>query len=161
MEIIVDDLTGPEIAEFLAAHVAELQSVSPPESTHALDLDALRRPEITFWSMRDGGTVVGCGALKELDADHAELKSMRIAPAHQNRGLASRLLVHITEAAQQRGFSRLSLETGSFDFFAPARHLYAKHGFTPCEPFADYRPDPNSVFLTKQLQPGRAGSARA
>lgn len=151
MEIIVDDLTGPEIAEFLTAHVAELRAISPPESTHALDLDALRRPEITFWTMRDGDTVVACAALKQLDADHAELKSMRVAPTHQNRGLASRLLAHITTTAQQRGFSRLSLETGSFDFFEPARRLYAKHGFTPCEPFADYRPDPNSAFLTKLL----------
>lgn len=151
MEIIVDDLAGPEIAEFLTAHVAELRAISPPESTHALDLDALRRPEITFWSMRDGDTVIACGALKALDADHAELKSMRVAPTHQNRGLASRLLAHITTTAQQRGFSRLSLETGSFDFFAPARRLYAKHGFTRCEPFADYHPDPNSIFLTKQL----------
>ncbi|MDA3648532.1 GNAT family N-acetyltransferase [Saccharopolyspora indica] len=151
MQIIVDDLTGPEIAEFLTAHVAELRAISPPESTHALDLDALRRPEITFWSMRDGDAVVACGALKELDDEHAELKSMRVAPTHQNRGLASRLLEHITATAQQRGFSRLSLETGSFDFFEPARRLYAKHGFTRCEPFADYRPDPNSVFLTKRL----------
>ncbi|MER5391051.1 GNAT family N-acetyltransferase [Saccharopolyspora sp. NPDC002686] len=151
MKIVVDDLSGPEIAEFLTAHVDQLRAISPPESTHVLDLDELRRPEVTVWSMRETGDVIGCAALKELDADHAELKSMRIAPTHQNRGLASRLLAHITASAQQRGFSRLSLETGSSDFFEPARRLYAKHGFTPCEPFANYQPDPNSTFLTKRF----------
>ncbi|MFG3280549.1 GNAT family N-acetyltransferase [Streptomyces sp. NPDC048111] len=151
MRIAVDDLSGPEVARFLDEHVRQMQSISPPESKHALDLDALRRPGITFWTARDAGTVVACGALKRLDAAHAELKSMRTAPARKRSGVASRLLGHIIAEARRMGFTRLSLETGSADFFLPARNLYAKFGFLPCGPFADYRPDPNSTFLTKNL----------
>jgi putative acetyltransferase len=151
MRIVIDDLSGPEIAQFLQGHVDEMRSVSPPESTHALDLDGLRKPEITFWSMMDGPTVVGCGALKELDPSHGEVKSMRTAPDQKKRGVASRVLRHIIDEARRRGYARLSLETGSYDFFAPARALYAKHGFAYCEPFAQYREDPNSVFMTKVL----------
>lgn len=151
MRIVIDDLSGPAIARFLQGHVEEMRSVSPPESTHALDLDGLRKPEITFWSMMDGPTVVGCGALKELDLSHGEVKSMRTAPDQKKRGVASRVLRHIIDEARRRGYARLSLETGSYDFFAPARALYAKHGFAYCEPFAQYREDPNSVFMTKVL----------
>jgi len=114
---VVDDLTGPQIARFLEEHVREMLSITPPESKHALDLDALRGPGVTFWSVMDGGAVVGCGALKRLDSSHAEVKSMRTLAA---------------------------------------RKLYEKFGFTYCEPFADYRPDPLSVFLTRTL-PGPAG----
>ncbi|MFI2642033.1 GNAT family N-acetyltransferase [Streptomyces sp. NPDC018610] len=151
MNIATDDLSGPEIAVFLEEHVRQLRSVSPPESKHALDLDALRRPEITFWSVRDGEMVVGCGAIKRLDADHAELKSMRTTAARKRSGIASLLLEHIIAEAGRMGFTRLSLETGSAEFFLPARRLYRKFGFTLCEPFADYRPDPNSTFMTKRL----------
>ncbi len=147
----MDDLSGPEIAAFLADHVRQMRSVSPPESKHALDLDGLRAPEVTFWSVRDGGGVVGCGALKRLDARHAELKSMRTAPARTRTGVASMLLGHIIAEAERGGFARLSLETGTADFFLPARRLYEKFGFVPCGPFADYRPDPNSTFLTRTL----------
>jgi putative acetyltransferase len=128
-----------------------MRSVTPLESKHALDLDALRQPGITFWSVADGDTVVGCGALKRLDANHAEVKSMRTSPAHQRSGIASLVLEHIIDEAKRMGFSQLSLETGSFDFFAPARMLYEKFGFEYCEPFAGYQPDPNSVFMTKML----------
>ena len=151
MRIVVDDLTGPQIARFLEEHVAEMLSVSPPESKHALDLDALRAPGITFWSVMDGGTVVGCGALKRLDAGHAEVKSMRTLAARKRSGIGSLVLGHIIAEAQRMGFTRLSLETGAAEFFAPARRLYEKFGFTYCEPFADYRPDPLSVFLTRTL----------
>jgi putative acetyltransferase len=151
LTIVIDDLSGPEVAELLGGHVQEMASVSPPGSSHALDLEALRRPEITFWSARAGGALAGCGALKELAADHGEIKSMRTAPGHQKRGVASRLLVHIIDVAVERGYSRLSLETGSFEFFAPARALYAKYGFKPCAPFAQYREDPHSAFMTKML----------
>jgi len=151
MEIVVDDLTGPQIASFLAEHVREMLSVSPVESKHALDLDALRRPEITFWSVLDGGAVVGCGAIKRLDAVHGELKSMRTSAARQRSGIASLLLGHIITEARRMGLRRLSLETGSAGFFLPARRLYEKFGFEHCEPFAGYRPDPNSVFLTRTL----------
>jgi putative acetyltransferase len=151
VEIVVDDLTGPQIARFLDEHVAEMLSITPPESKHALDLDALRQPGVTFWSVMDGGTVVGCGALKRLGASHAEVKSMRTTPARKRSGIASLILQHIITEARRMGFARLSLETGSAEFFAPARRLYEKFGFDYCEPFADYRSDPNSVFLTKML----------
>ncbi|GAA2990122.1 GNAT family N-acetyltransferase [Kitasatospora sp. NPDC057738] len=151
MQITTDDLSGPEIARFLDEHLQQMRAISPPESTHALDLDALRRPGITFWSVRDDGVLVGCGALKQLDADHAELKSMRTAPLRKRSGVASLLLEHIITEARRMGFTKLSLETGTPDFFLPARKLYEKFGFVPCEPFADYRPDPNSAFMTRAL----------
>ena len=125
--------------------------MSPPESKHALDLDGLRRPEITFWIVWDGGRIAGCGALKELDAHHGELKSMRTSREHRRHGVASVLMNHLVDAARARGYRRLSLETGSMPFFEPARRLYAKFGFAPCGPFADYKPDPNSVFLSRTL----------
>jgi len=118
---------------------------------HALDMDGLRQPEITFWSVWEGEELVGCGALKELDTQHAEIKSMRTASAHLRKGVASRLLQHIIEEAKRRHYRRLSLETGSMDSFEPARRLYAKFGFKHCEAFANYVEDPNSVFMTKEL----------
>ena len=152
MKIVVDDLSGPKIAEFLNEHVQEMRSITPLESKHALDLDGLRRPEITFWSIMDNETLIGCGAIKMLDAGHAELKSMRTAPTRQRTGIASLLLEHIVAEAERMGFTRLSLETGSAEFFRPARKLYEKFGFTYCEPFADYRLDPYSVFMTRSLR---------
>jgi putative acetyltransferase len=151
MRIVVDDLTGPQIARFLEEHVREMRATTPPESKHALDLDALRGPDITFWTALDGGTVVGCGALKRLDASHAEVKSMRTLAARKRTGIASEILGHIIAEARRMGFTRLSLETGSAEFFAPARKLYEKFGFRYCGPFGDYRPDPLSVFLTRTL----------
>lgn len=151
MKIETDDLSGPGIAEFLDEHVQQMRSLSPPESKHALDLDALREPDITFWVVREGDVLVGCGALKKLDAGHAELKSMRTKAARKRSGVASLLLEHIITEAERMGFTRLSLETGSAEFFLPARKLYEKFGFVPCEPFADYRPDPNSTFMTRTL----------
>ena len=151
MRIVVDDLSGPAIAAFLTEHIEEMRSITPLESKHALDLDGLRRPEITFWSVLDGDAVVACGAVKALDASHAELKSMRTARARKRSGIASTLLEHILAEATRMGFARISLETGSAEFFRPARSLYEKYGFDYCEPFADYRPDPLSVFLTRTL----------
>jgi putative acetyltransferase len=152
VKIVVDDLCGPAIAAFLDEHVQEMRSITPLESKHALDLDGLRKPGITFWSVLDGGTPVGCGALSRLDSGHAELKSMRTAPARQRSGIATLLLEHIVAEATRMGFTRLSLETGSAEFFRPARNLYERFGFRYCQPFADYRPDPSSVFMTKLLQ---------
>ncbi|MFB7665443.1 GNAT family N-acetyltransferase [Kitasatospora sp. NPDC056138] len=154
MKIAVDDLGGPETARFLDAHLQQLRSISPPESVHALDLDALRSPEVTFWSVREGDALVGCGAIKRLDAAHAELKSMRTDAERKRSGIASLLLGHIIAESGHMGFTRLSLETGSEEFFLPARKLYEKFGFDYCEPFADYRPDPNSVFMTRTLGDG-------
>ena len=151
MKIVVDDLSGSEIAAFLQEHIDEMRATSPPESKHALDLDGLRQPGVVFWSVYDGDRLVGCGALKTLDDSSAELKSMRTARAAKRRGVASALLRHIMAEARQRGFTRLYLETGTADFFKPARALYARHGFTQCEPFADYPKDPNSVHMTRPL----------
>ena len=151
MDIRVDDLTGTEIQQLLREHLADMRRTSPPESVHALDLDGLRKPEITFWTAWSGSELLGCGALKELDAQHGEVKSMRTASAHRHEGVASSVLSHILEEARRRNYKRVSLETGSMDFFAPARNLYAKFGFKKCGPFAGYVDDPNSVYMTKEL----------
>ena len=151
MRIGVDDLSGEDIAAFLREHMDDMKAVSPPESRHALDLAGLRTPDITFWTMRDAGRVVACGALKALSADHGEIKSMRTSRAHRGRGIASLMLDHIIEEAKTRGYRRLSIATGSMDFFKPAHALYAKHGFEPCPPFAGYTQDPNSIFMTLKL----------
>lgn len=150
-EIRVDDLRGPEIAHLLAEHLRTLAEVTPTKSRHALNLDELRGPGITFWSVWQGAELAGCGALKELDAEHGEIKSMRTAPGHLRKGVASAVLDHIISEARRRGYRRLSLETGSANFFAPAHGLYRKFGFTPCPPFEGYVEDPNSAFLTIQL----------
>ena len=151
MVIKRDDLTGPEIAQLLEEHLKDMQAVSPPESKHALDLEGLRQPNITFWTLWEGDKLAGCGAIKELDKHHAEIKSMRTASAFLRRGVASRMLNHILEEANHRGYQRLSLETGSQLYFEPARRLYASFGFGVCAPFAEYVEDPNSVFMTKEL----------
>ena len=151
MEIKIDDLSGPEVHELLREHLQDMFLHSPPESVHALDLESLRRPEITFWTVWEGGELFGCGALKELDPGHAEIKSMRTSSAHLRKGVASYLLRHILEEAARRGYTRLSLETGSAEAFEPARRLYARHGFAYCGPFADYVEDPYSVFMTREL----------
>jgi putative acetyltransferase len=151
LRIVLDDLSGPEIAAFLDEHVQDMRSITPLESKYALDLDGLRRPEITFWSVLDDQKVVGCAAIKRLDAGHAELKSMRTAPARKRGGIASRLLGYIITEAKGMGFTRLSLETGTDEFFRPARTLYEKFGFVYCEPFADYRPSAYNTFMTRAL----------
>lgn len=148
MNIRIDDLTGSEIAELLNEHLRDMYRVTPPESVHALDLESLRKPEITFWTIWDDGTLAGCGALKELDPEHGEIKSMRTASSHQRRGVAKLMLQHILHEAAQRGYSRVSLETGAMDFFLPARELYAQFGFEECPPFGEYVEDVNSVFMT-------------
>ena len=150
-EIREDDLSGPEIAMLLREHLASMALHSPPESVHALDLEALRAPDVSFWSVWEGPELAGCGALKELDAYHGELKSMRTASTHLRRGVAVVLLEHMLSVARKRGYRRLSLETGSMEAFAPARALYSRFGFELCGPFADYVPDPYSVFMTLEL----------
>ena len=151
MEIKVDSLQSREIVSFLEEHIAEMKSVSPPQSKHALDLKGLKKPEITFWTVWDDNNLVGCGAVKELNAKHAEIKSMRTKAACRGKGIASMLLQHILQEAKSRGYRRLSLETGSMPFFQPARNLYIKHGFNYCAPFSTYKEDSNSVFMTKNL----------
>lgn len=151
MQIRIDDLTGPEIAAFLEEHIRDMRAVSPPDSKHALDLDGLRNADITFWTVRDESGLIACGAFKRLDAEHAEVKSMRTAASCRGKGVASRLLQHMLDEARRRGYRRLSLETGSMPFFEPARRLYETFGFDYCAPFAGYRDDPNSVFMTRIL----------
>jgi putative acetyltransferase len=151
MNIKIDDLTGMEVAELVREHLHGMTLNSPPESIHALNLEQLRRPEITFWSVWEGNELLGCGALKELEGQHGEIKSMRTSSAHLRKGVAKRMLQHILEEAKSRGYRRLSLETGSMEAFEPARNLYASFGFDYCQPFADYIEDPNSVFMTKEI----------
>lgn len=151
MLIKIDDLRGPEVAQILMEHLDDMYAVSPPESVHALDLEKLRRPEITFWSVWDGNQLAGCGAIKELDATHAEIKSMRTAHAYRGKGVAVKIMEHILSVAAERNYQRLSLETGPQDFFLPARKLYERFGFEYCGPFSDYREDPHSAFMTKSL----------
>ena len=151
MLIKIDDLTGPEIAELIREHLHGMTLNSPPESIHALGLEKLRKPEITFWSAWEDQELLGCGALKELGIQHGEVKSMRTSSKHLRKGVARAMLQHIIDEAKRRGYRRLSLETGSMDAFVPARKLYTDFGFHYCESFADYREDPNSVFMTKEV----------
>jgi putative acetyltransferase len=152
MEIRIDDLGGPEIRALLVEHLHNMHQLSPPESVHALDVAALKNPDITFWTVWSDGALLGCGALKELGSAHGEIKSMRTVTAHRRKGVARMMLEHIIAEARRRGYRRLSLETGSIAEFAPARNLYERFGFTYCAPFGDYVDDPNSVFLTRTLE---------
>ena len=151
MQIKIDDLSGREIRELLEEHLASMHLHSPPESIHALPIEDLRRPEVTCWTAWENGELLGCGALKELDSRHGEIKSMRTSSRHLRKGVAAALLIHIVGEAMRRHYHRLSLETGSMAAFEPARILYARKGFVYCEPFADYIEDPNSVFMTLRL----------
>jgi putative acetyltransferase len=151
MDIRVDDLRGPEIAALLEEHLRSMAQHSPPESVHALDLDRLRKPEITFWTAWEAGDLVGCGAIKELDETSAEIKSMRTATPHLRRGVAKKVLDHILDEAKRRAYRRVYLETGSTAPFEPARRMYEGFGFTYCGPFAGYDEDHFSVFMMKDL----------
>lgn len=151
MDIRIDDLKSSAVIELLQDHLAAMEPTAPPESRHALDLEGLRSPEVTFWSMWDGPELAGVGALKQLSREHAEIKSMKTAESYLRQGVASRMVRHILHEAKMRGYKRISLETGSMEFFAPARRLYSSFGFTPCPPFGPYVEDPNSVFMTKYL----------
>lgn len=151
MHIEIDDLRRPQIHALLAEHLQDMHSLGPPESVHALDLDALRQPGITFWSVWEGPDLMGCGALKELSPTHGELKSMRTPAARRGRGAGRLILEHILATARERGYERLSLETGSAAAFTPAHRLYQSAGFGFCGPFGDYAADAHSVFMTLHL----------
>ena len=151
IHIRVDDLTGPEIFELLREHLQGMALHSPAESMHALDIEALRQPEITFWTAWKNDELLGCAALKELNSQHGEIKSMRTSSPHLRKGVARKLLNHIFEEAKRRRYSRLSLETGSMEAFEAARNLYAGFSFKYCEPFSDYIQDPYSVFMTREI----------
>lgn len=151
MDIRIDSLNRPEVGDLLQGHLENMSLHSPPESIHALDREAFRSPDLTLWSAWEDDELLGCAALKELDAGHGEIKSMRTAEKHLRRGVAAGLLEHIIGEARRRGYRRLSLETGSMAAFAPARALYRRFGFDYCGPFAGYVEDPYSVFMTKTL----------
>ncbi len=151
MQIRSDDLSGADVIDLLKAHLDYCRASSPPESVHALDLDGLRAKNVTFWSIWDDQEILGCGALKELEPGHGEIKSMHTKASARGRGVAAAVVRHILAEARSRGYRRISLETGSNEAFAPARALYASFGFVPTEPFGDYRPDPYSVFMTLDL----------
>ena len=151
MQIRLDDLTGPQIEALLREHMAGMLATSPKESVHAFDIDRLRQPDVTFWSVWDGAALVGCGALKEVDRTHGELKSMRTAKPYLRKGVAAALVEHMLGEARRRGYRRVSLETGSGPAFEPAQRLYERFGFRRCGPFAAYREDPFSVFMTREI----------
>jgi putative acetyltransferase len=151
MRIQVDDPARDDVLALLEEHLRNMHALSPPESVHALDVSRLKSPDITFWTVREGETLLGCGALKELDTTHGEVKSMRTPATRRRQGAGRAVLTHIVQEARARGYQRLSLETGSMEAFAPAQKLYESFGFTYCGPFGDYKPDPNSVFMTLTL----------
>jgi len=152
MIIVEDDLSGPEIQALLREHVQAMFDTSPRDSVHTLSIEALRVPAITMWSAWEGSALMGCGALKELDTEAGEVKSIRTARAHLGRGVATAILKRIVEVATERGYRRLYLETGSAPAFEPAHALYAKAGFVKCGPFANYRGDAFSRFMVLALQ---------
>jgi len=153
IRIATDDPARPDVHQLLSEHLADMFATSPAESVHALDHSALSHESITFWTAREDGVLLGCGALKRLSPGQAEIKSMRTTASARGRGVATLLLEHIVAAAARLGYERLSLETGTEDYFAPARRLYARHGFTECPPFGDYTLDPHSVFMELAVCP--------
>ena len=158
MQIMEGGLDDPRVVALLHVHLSRARAETAPGSAHALDLSGLRAPEVMFWSAWEGEELLGVGALKRLDAEHGEVKSMHTAEAARGRGVASALLREILAAGRRRGMRRFSLETGSWAYFLPARALYARHGFVECGPFGDYREDPNSVFMTLELGGERTGT---
>ncbi len=149
--IATDDPYAPDVRELLEAHLAFTRGSSPPEAVHALEIDGLAEPGVTFFSHRLGGELLGVAALRELDPAHAEIKSMHTAAGARGRGVARALLSHLLAVARSRGYHRLSLETGSQSAFQAARALYASEGFTPCEAFGNYPPSKHSVFMTRRI----------
>jgi putative acetyltransferase len=135
MQIKIDDLRHPAVQALLNEHLENMYELSPPESVHALPIEKLREPDVTFWTAWEDDLLLGCGALKELDEKHGEVKSMRTPIAHRRKGTGLAILSHIVEVAKRRGYERLSLETGSSDAFNPAQKLYERFGFTYCGPF--------------------------
>lgn len=149
--IIEDDLGGAKIASLLRLHLDEMHQWSPPESVHAMPIERLRQPDVTFYSAWDGERLAACGAIKHLSDDHGELKSMRAHPDYRGKGAGRAILDHLMAEARRRGYARVSLETGRPEPFLPARRLYESEGFAECPPFADYTEDPFSICMTRQL----------
>jgi putative acetyltransferase len=150
-EIAVDDPLAEDVRELLRQHLAFARAHTPPEGVYALEVDGLLEPAVTLFSYRVDGELLAVGALKRLDPGHAELKSMHTAAAARGRGIGRAMVGHLVAVARERGYRRVSLETGSTPAFAPARSLYARAGFTPCAAFGDYPPSPGSAFMTLAL----------
>ena len=150
-QIALADLEAPDFIALIDRHAQLMLSLSPPDSCHFLPIDGLKSPDVTVWEMRENNQLLACGGLKELNPEHGEIKSMHTLESARGRGLGRQMLDHILAVARQRGYTRLSLETGSMEGFAPARTLYETYGFTLCDPFGDYELDPNSVFMTREL----------
>ncbi len=151
VQIEVDDLSRPSVRRLVAEHLTDMYDTSPADSVHALDLEALRKPDVTFWTAWSGPELLACGALKELNPREGELKTMRTTAGARGRGVGATMLTHLLDEARARGYERISLETGTQPYFAAARRLYARHGFVECGPFVGYVEDPYSVFMTRRL----------
>jgi putative acetyltransferase len=151
MDVTLGNLCDERVIALLEHHLTTARAQTAPGSAHALDLSGLAAPDISFWTVWDGEALLGTGAMKRLSDDHGEVKSMHTAQIARRRGVGSAILSHIVAQARRQGLRRLSLETGSWDYFRPAIALYAAHGFVECGPFGDYRLDPNSVFMTLDL----------
>ncbi|MFN4185590.1 MAG: GNAT family N-acetyltransferase [Hyphomonas sp.] len=151
IDIRPDDLTSQEMADLIAAHAQTMLAASPAESCHFLPIDGLRQPSISVWSMWEDGALIGCGALKQIEARQAEIKSMHTRAHLRGRGLGRLMLEHILSAAKDRSYTDIWLETGSMDAFVPARKLYESYGFRYSGPFGEYAEDPNSVFMHLQM----------
>jgi putative acetyltransferase len=152
MKITDGGLDDPRVQALLTYHFTTARAETGRGSAHALDLSGLKSPDIHFYSAWERDSVIAIGALKRLSASHGEIKSMHTGHKHRRKGAGSAILLHIIASARQMGMSRLSLETGSWPYFIPARELYQRHGFTECPPFGDYVPDPNSIFMTLELR---------
>ena len=151
LKIVAGGLDDPQVIRLLGIHLTNSHAQTAPGSAHALDLAELKSPEICFWSAWDGDDLIAVGAMKRLSHSHGEVKSMHTAEAARRRGVGSAMLEHIIDAARNRGIRKLSLETGSWPYFQPAAAFYKRHGFVECPPFGDYKLDPNSIFLTRDL----------
>jgi len=151
MRISEGDFSDPRVRALVTMHVTIARAQTAPESAHALDLSSLQTPDVSFWTVHDGDALVGMGALKQLSAEHGEIKSMHTLKDMRKRGAGRQMLRHIIETARARSMTRLSLETGSWDYFYPAHRLYRGHGFVECPPFGDYKLDPNSLFMSLDL----------
>lgn len=151
LRVELDDLRREQVRQLVAEHLADMHATSPAESVHALDQAGLRATGVSFWTVWEATDLLGCGALKQLSPSEGEIKAMRTRPQARGRGVAAHMLVYLLDECRRRGYQRVSLETGTQDFFAPARRLYARHGFVTCPPFADYCEDPNSVYMTLAL----------
>jgi putative acetyltransferase len=151
MRIVQGGLDDQQVIDMLRFHFDTNHAITPPESVHVFDISRLKEPDVFFYSAWDGETLLGVGAFKILTPTHGEVKSMHTNRALRRSGTGAAIMLHLIDEARARGLKRLSLETGSFDYFAPARALYAKYGFTECAPFGDYKPDPNSTFMTREI----------